>query len=173
MIKDLVITAGIWFLAYILFARYYAPDSGTYAAGMWIGGYLMSTFVPCLIIHTQYLKYNKDVKLMINKFNRVMTISYRDSTHSFSFEDIKRVEVSMMANLYNGAKKGFFVWEGYTYAVIGTEGGERFLITRLLINDPISFFKDLGLLVTKKKIYFPFIWMDRYEKIIVRKDVDS
>ena len=79
----------------------------------------------------------------------------------------------MMANLYRGAKKGLVVWEGYTYAAIVTEGGERFIITRLLINDLMTFFKDLGLIVTKKKIYFPFIWTDRYEKIVEQKDGDG
>ena len=126
MIKDLLITAAFFYLAYFIFVRYFDPDSESLAARVLVGCYIISTLIPCLIIHTQYLKYNNDVKLIINKFNRIMTISYRDSTHSFSFDKIKHVQVSMMANLYKGAKKGFFVWEGYTYAAIETEGGERF-----------------------------------------------
>ena len=173
MISDLLFAATLLYVGYILYVRYYAPDSESLAARICIGGYIITNLIPCLIIHTQYLKYNKDVKLIIDKSNRIMTISYRDATHSFSFDDIKYVQISMMANLYRGAKKGLVVWEGYTYAAIVTEGGERFIITRLLINDLMTFFKDLGLIVIKKKIYFPFIWDDRYEKIVEQKDSDG
>ncbi len=62
-----------------------------------------------------------------------------------------------MTNLYNGATKGWALWEVYNYAVIEIEDGERFVITLLMVNNLVSFFESLGLHVKKERMYFPWI----------------
>ena len=163
-IKKLLIGATVFWLVYTFYIRYH-PDEDWIIARVMIGGYLIMALIPCAIVHTEYFMYNRDLTLVIDKFNKVMTISYGDSTHRINFAEIKRVQVSMTANPYNGQTWTLLPQELYQYATIMTENGERFIITRLLINDLIPFFRDLGLFVTKKRVFFPFIWEDRYEKI--------
>ncbi len=157
IIKDLVIRTLVYGVVCILVIRYFGPEDGPFVISFFVVGYALFDLIPCSVIHAQYFHLNKDAKLIVNRVGRMMTVSYKDSTHSFGFDRIKRVEVSLMTNLYNGATKGWALWEVYNYAVIEIEDGERFVITLLMVNNLVSFFESLGLHVKKERMYFPWI----------------
>jgi len=166
MIRALITQVGFFVIVYEICSAYYGPDSAGGGAIVLIICFTVFILVPCLIVHVQYLKYNLDLSVTIDSTERTISLSYSHAEHSFNFEEIKFVQVSLTPPIYRGGKFGWFIWENYCYATLVSQGGERFIITGILINDPETFFKKLGFIVTRKKMFFPFIWEDRYEKIV-------
>ena len=126
--------------------------------------FLIVEFIPSVIIHFQYLRYNGGTKLSIDTEQRVITIENHDSKVSFSYNQIKTIRLALMGDLHNGYQRGAASWISYHYAFVKTEDGRHFIITCLLINDLRKFFKDSGLKVTNDRVFFPTVRMARYKE---------
>jgi hypothetical protein len=129
-----------------------------------LGAFLVTQFIPCLFIHYQYLKYNRNTRLNIDADNRIMEVDCEGDKRSFRFDEIKSLRLALMADLYDGDQRGVSAHTVYHYAFLETQNGERFIITCLLVTDMRKLFKDIGINYTKDKVFWPMIRMSRYNE---------
>jgi hypothetical protein len=142
----------------------YIHPNGKYITGeIAIASYVVTQILPCLFIHYQYLKYNEATKVRVDTTNKMMTIEENRMKHIFHFSEIKSLHLAMMADLYDGGKRGISAHVMYHYAYLKINNGDQFIITCLLIHDLRKFFKDLDIEYTKDKIFWPMVRMNRYK----------
>ena len=163
IVRELWTSAVVLFIGYLVMVYFY-PWGKSIFTEFFVGGYLTFQIIPCVIVHYQYLKYNKDTVLTVNASERTMTIKEKGVEHSFSFDQIKGIRLALMADLYNGHEGGLVAFIRYHYAYIETQGNEKFIITCLLFSDLRLLFKDIGLSFRKDRVLFPTIRMGRYKK---------
>ena len=150
---------GILFLLQIIFPEIFTHDTfwGLSPVSYWILGYCFWELLPLTTVHFQYLKYNKQTELSIDKNKRIIIVKEGDNAFSFRFDQIKIIYLAMMGTIINGQKHGAITVNRYHYALIETQDGHRFFITCLLINNLMNFFKENGLDFVKEQIYWPRI----------------
>jgi hypothetical protein len=161
IIKELLTSMVLLTCCYFLLKWYYPGDDWEMAMYFMVG-FLVFNLIPSFMIHVQYYRYNKGVSLQIDTVSRTMNVIQSGSQHSFRFNQIIKVNVELMNSLYRGARRGFATWEQYHYAAIEMEGGEKFFITCLLINDLRKFFKEVGVEAQNQRIFFPLILQYRH-----------
>jgi len=153
-----------------LIITYYDPTLKPILPIVLVAGYTLISVIPCIIVHLQYLKYNNGMQVTIDKINRTITISTAEQEISIPFNRIRVVRIALMSSYYGDKfNQGFTPWECYQYALIQLQDGKQFIITCLLINNLKNFFKDLGIEVTKDRVFFPTVRMGRYKEKPLKK----
>ena len=117
--------------------------------------YLLFELLPCIIIHYQYFKSNKDTIVSVNTVDRTMSIDEKGTLNSFRFDQIKSLRLALMADLYNGRNGGFGAYLLYHYAYIELYNGDNFIITCLIYNDLRKFFENIKIEVVRDLVFFP------------------
>ena len=154
---------------YLLSIVYPSPFAHTTLFGLqpilyFILGYCFWELLPLTTVHFQYLKYNKQTELSIDKNNRLIIIKEGDNVSSFRFDQIIKIHLALMGAIYEGQKTGWVTLNRYHYALIETQDGHRYFITCLLINDLMKFFIENELEFWKEQIFWPRIRLARYDK---------
>lgn len=163
IVKELWASAVVFVLGYFIMIQMYPGGANTFAK-FFVGGFFIIQIIPSALIHFQYLKYNKDTILKVDIANRIVIIKERDATYSFPFDQISTIRLALMADLYNGGKRGLVASVLYHYAFVETLGGEKFIITCLLVNDLRKFFNGMGLEAKWERVFFPMVRMSRYKE---------
>ena len=136
------------------------PDAASFLISYipWmIIGYFLIEVMPTILFHRQYYSYNKDTGLTVDPVQRTMAIEENKVPKTFRFDEIKRVELVLNGDLYNGAQHALNVWGIYHYAILELGDGSRYVITCLLVNNLRKFFPSLGIDVVKRKKAIPSI----------------
>jgi hypothetical protein len=136
---------------------YFRPDGKDLLLKIYLIGFLGLELLPTILIYIQYYIFSQGMEIGVNNSDRTINIRYDGNQRNIAFSEVKFIEVRFVPSLYSGRKRGMNVWEIYHYAVIETMNGERFVITCLLINKIENTFKDLGIEVRRKMIWFPFV----------------
>ena len=82
----------IMYLLMLLYPGIFTHNTiwGLSAVSFWIIGYCFWELLPLTTVHFQYLKYNKQTELSIDKNKQVMIIKEGDNIYSFRFDQIKK-----------------------------------------------------------------------------------
>lgn len=149
---------SFWLLGYFI-ARYTQPKDYPMGIGLTIC-FTVVILIPSTIIHFQYLYHNIHVTFDFNRLDKVIKIYKNGKENKYRFDQIKSVHLRLTPSMYRKLKGVLFPWERYHYAVFEIEGGERIVITCLLINDLREFFKTNYELPSRwEKTLFPLISM--------------
>jgi len=125
--------------------------------------FIVTQLIPSGILHFQYYEINKATRIIVDKDSRTLTIESDGTKQLINLNQIEKIRLVLGAYLYKGRKRGMNSWDLYHHAIVEVEGGKRFIITCLLINDLRNFFDDLGLEVVKIRRVYPFISIDDVE----------
>jgi hypothetical protein len=155
IVKELLILT-FYAIIFIFIISYFISTNYNIVVPIYIS-FLIVKEIPCLFIHYQYRKYNKEMELFVNGHSRSISIIYQGVKHSFHFDQIKNIKLALMPTLYRGSDRGINAWELYHYAVLETKDGKQFVITCLLVNNLREYFEDLGLETIKVRKLFPWI----------------
>ncbi|WP_375585539.1 hypothetical protein [Cyclobacterium xiamenense] len=111
-------------------------------------------FIPQLILHVNYFMRNKGDIFFYDPTGQKITLNHKGESLSFSFRDIeliKRFESYPLAE----NRMQWFPWDSYNYSVIRLKGGQKFIVTSLLVpNMDLPIDSDKIVLIKK---FYPFI----------------
>ena len=112
--------------------------------------------VPSLVLHSQYLKINKDIKLTVDTTSKSILLTGPNHVHTLQLHDIVSVRLAMtFCRFHNDHCWG--TWNTYQYAEVLMRTGERYFLTNLLIPDLRSFFRQLEIDFVRARSFFPLV----------------
>ena len=156
IVNELIKSIGYFVVVYFI-ATVLKPGIEYLAASYLFIGFIILELFPSIILHLQYYAWNSDTIVGIENVSKRFDVYYKDEEIIFYFHQIKKITLYLDAGKYRGYRRGAASWDLYHYAVIELEDGKKIVVTCLLINDLVKFFKDLGLETEKEKIIFPLI----------------
>ncbi|MCL5020774.1 MAG: hypothetical protein M1339_03745 [Bacteroidetes bacterium] len=158
ILKQLAWSAAAGVVGYYAYSTFFYPTiPKTYLTLVIVVGLFVLEVVPSAILHIQYKRYNRGMKVTLDQPSCTLTISQEGETHVVGLKDARRIELVMNGFLLNGQNGGMDAWDVYHHAIITTKDGKRFVITCLLFNDLRVFFHVLGIKVWKVKRIYPRI----------------
>ncbi len=113
--------------------------------------------VPSGLVHYQYYLHNRKMELSIDPSQKTFTVVEDSKNSTFHFDEVTSVRIALRQELFDAAKRGWFAWELYHYAVISTNANKRIVVTCLLYNDLRDLFPRLDLPVVYERRFFSFI----------------
>lgn len=122
--------------------------------------------IPSAILHLQYRKYNKGMRVALDQASSTLTIIDGPSTSVVRLGEAKKVEVIMNPFFLKGQNGGMDAWNVHHHAVITSKERKRFVITCLLVNDLRVFFHVLGIKVWKVKRIYPRIRLENTSEAV-------
>ena len=158
IIKELAISAIVFLIGYLVLVKYYDPGEEIMSAIICLTVYVVLQLIPSLILHLQYLKYNKTTSFSINESERIMSITDTNMTSSYGFDQIKYIWLITTYPLYRGARRGIGAWQLYHYSVIEMKDGKQFVVSCLLVNNQEKFYDALKLQTYKRTLFYPLIY---------------
>jgi len=163
ILKDLASDALIIFLLYLLYLRIGDPDVIPLLGKGLVVAYLLFEILPCSVVHVQYLVYNLNRKLVVDRLTKTITIQDKTLATLIHIDDILKVSIVRAPTWLRGELRGLSATDRYRYAVIELMDHRKFVITCLLVFDLRKFFGELGIISTEQRVIVPLVVMARHK----------
>ncbi len=111
---------------------------------------LIFYIIPLVFLYINYMRYNKDSRLMIE--NSLMKFSSKRREIDFSITDVAYISIHMSVTLFEKRIRWFF-WDELFYYKIHLENGSPILISCFLCDDLLKHFPNVE--IQRKKQFFP------------------
>jgi len=122
---------------------------------------LLFIFVlPVIILHIQYLLYNKKAKLSLNSSSGLITFGNGNVSYQFKKEDISVFDYYATIGYYTSKDySSWYTFGPYRYYRIILKNGSKIILTSLMINDIENKLEPIiGLEAERKFRAVPFIY---------------